>query len=123
MIWYLPAAHDTGSTIFCGQNARGGVKLMGVNPTYSTCGSKQNFQNDERLYRNVVHNVVHLWISAQQPAGWIGNQKAGWVDEGLGHWFEDRYWNVCDTYCYQTQNTNTDFKSGRDQLALRNLVA
>ncbi len=123
MIWYLPSDHDAGSTAFCGQNARGGVKLMGVNPTYSVCGNKQNFQNDERLHRNVVHNVTHLLLSAQQPAAWIGNQKNGWADEGLAHFFEDRYWNLCDTYCYQEQNTTTDFKSGKYKLAVRKMVA
>lgn len=123
MVWYLPSDHDAGSTAFCGQNARGGVKLMGVSPTYSVCGNRQNFQNDERLHRNVVHNVTHLLLSAQQPPAWIGNQKNGWADEGLAHFFEDRYWDLCDTYCYQEQNTNTDFKSGRYKLAVRKMVA
>ncbi len=123
MVWYLPSDHETGANAFCGQTSRGGVRLMGVDPTYSVCGNKQNFQNDERLHRNIVHNVSHLLLSSQQPAAWIGNQKYGWLDEGLGHWWEDRYWNLCDVYCFQEQNTNTDFKSGHYKLAVRKLVA
>lgn len=123
MVWYLPADQDTASTVFCDINGHGGVKLMGVNPTYSLCGNKQHFQSDERLHRNIVHNVVHLLMSAQQPPAWIGNQKYGWADEGLAHWFTDRYWNICDTYCFQEQNTNVDFKSGRFKLAVRKLVS
>ena len=123
LVWYLPSDQDTASTVFCDINGHGGVKLMGINPTYSLCGNKQNFQSDERLHRNIVHNVVHLLMSAQQPPAWIGNQKYGWADEGLAHWFTDRYWNICDTYCFQEQNTNVDFKSGHFKLAVRKMVA
>jgi hypothetical protein len=123
LVWYLPSDQDKASTIFCDINGHGGVKLMGINPTYSLCGNKQNFQSDERLHRNIVHNVTHLLMSAQQPPAWIGNQKYGWADEGLAHWFTDRYWNLCDTYCFQEQNTNVDFKSGKFKLAVRKLVA
>jgi hypothetical protein len=95
---------------------------MGNRPSYSICGNKQNFQDDEKLHRNIVHCVAHLLLSAQQSPQWIGNIKGGWADEGLAHWFEDRYWDICDTYCYQEANTNVDFKSGRWKLAVRKLV-
>jgi hypothetical protein len=121
-VWWLPDDHEKGSLAFCGQNARGGVKLMGSSPTYSVCGNKQNFQDDEKLHRNIVHCVAHLLLSAQQQPQWIGNLKAGWADEGLAHWFEDRYWGICDTYCYQEQNSNVDFKGGRFKLAVRKMV-
>jgi len=121
-MWYLPQDHKEGSLAFCGQNASGGVKLMGMNPSYSVCCSKQNFQDDEKLHRNIVHSVTHLLLSAQRPAFWIGNVKGGWADEGLSHWFEDRYWNICDNYCYQEANTNVDFKGGKFRLAVRKLV-
>jgi len=123
LVWYLPSDQDFASTVFCDINGHGGVKLMGLNPTYSLCGNKQHFQSDERLHRNIVHNVVHLLMSAQGPPAWIGNQKYGWADEGLAHWFTDRYWNLCDTYCFQEQNTNVDFKSGKFKLAVRKMVA
>jgi len=123
LVWYLPADQDFASRAFCDMNSSGGVKLMGVNPTYSLCGNKQRFQSDERLHRNIVHNVTHLLLSAQAPAAWIGNQKYGWADEGLAHWFTDRTWNLCDTYCFQEQNTNVDFKGGHFKLAVRKMVA
>jgi hypothetical protein len=121
-IWWLPKDHEDGSLAFCGQNAKGGVKLMGSTPAYSVCGNKQNFQDDEKLHRNVIHSVTHLMLSAQQFPAWMGNVKGGWVDEGLAHWFEDRYWGICDNYCYQEQNSNVDFKSGKFRLAIRKLV-
>jgi hypothetical protein len=53
---------------------------------------------------------------------WVGNQKAGWAEEGLGHWFEDRYFGKCDNYCYEEQNTVIEFKSGKYKLAVRKMV-
>lgn len=121
-IWWLAEDHEAGSMAFCGEKARGGVKLLGDFPAYSVCGNKQFFQNDERLHRNVVHSVAHLLLSAQQFPAWMGNVKAGWCDEGLSHWFEDRYWGVCDNYCYQEADSNVDFKSGKYRLAVRRMV-
>jgi len=121
-VWYLPEDHRAGGLKFCAQEARGGVKLMGPNPRYSVCGNKQNFQNDEQLHRDIVHCATHLLMSNQAPPQWIGNIKGGWVDEGLAHWFEDRYFGVCDVYCYQEQNTNIDFKAGKFRNAVRKMV-
>ncbi|MBL8862099.1 MAG: hypothetical protein JNK02_08810 [Planctomycetes bacterium] len=121
-VWQFPQDHHDAGLRFCRQSAKGGVKLMGQTPSYSVCGNKQNFQDDERLHRNIVHSVTHLILSAQRPVAWIGNIKAGWLDEGLAHFFEDRYWDVCDTYCYQEANTNVDFKGGRFRLAVRRMV-
>lgn len=121
-VWWLQKDHEEGALAFCGQNAKGGVKLMGGTPSYSVCGNKQNFQDDEKLHRNIVHSVTHLMLSAQQFPAWMGNVKGGWVDEGLSHWFEDRYWGICDNYCYQEANSNVDFKSGKFKLAVRKLV-
>jgi hypothetical protein len=121
-VWWLMKDQLRGSTVFCDQGAVGGVKLMGSTPTYSVCGNKQQFQDDEKLHRNIVHCLAHLLLSAQQAPAWIGNIKGGWADEGLAHWFEDRYWDLCDNYCYQEQNSNVDFKSGRFKLAVRKMV-
>ena len=96
---------------------------MGLKPAYSVCGNKQHFNDDDKLHRNIVHCVAHLLLSAQAPPAWIGNIKAGWADEGVGHWFEDRYFGICDNYCFQEANGNLDFKSGRFRLAVRKLVA
>lgn len=121
-VWQMPQDHHDGGLRFCKQSAKGGVKLMGQTPSYSVCGNKQNFQDEEKLHRNIVHSVTHLILSAQRPVAWIGNIKAGWLDEGLAHFFEDRYWDVCDTYCFQEANTNVDFKGGRFRLAVRKMV-
>jgi hypothetical protein len=121
-VWWLPDDHRRASGAFCGQTSTGGVKKMGLQPSYSVCGNKQFFLSDERLHRNLVHSVVHLVLSAHVHPEWIGRYKAGWLDEGLAHWFEDKYWDLCDTYCFQEQDSNVDFKGGRFRLAVRQLV-
>ena len=52
----------------------------------------------------------------------MGNKKKGWADAGLAHYFEDKYFNMCDNYCYQEQNTNVDFKGGKWRPAVRKMV-
>lgn len=121
-VWQFPQDHADAGLRFCRQSAKGGVKLMGQTPSYSICGNKQFFQSDEKLHRNIVHATTHLILSAQDPVAWIGNLKAGWLDEGLAHFFEDRYWSICDTYCYQEADTNVDFKGGKFRLAVRKMV-
>jgi hypothetical protein len=122
-VWQFPQDQLDGSTRFCGQGGEGPMKLMGRKPRFSVLGSKKYFQDDEKLHRNVVHSVTHLMLSAQQPSAWIGNLKCGWADEGLAHWFEEKYWGVCDNYCFQEQDANVDFKGGKFKLALRKMAS
>ena len=84
-VWWLPKDQKDGSLRFCQQGNEEGVKLLGLNPTYSLCGNKKNHKNDESLHRNIVHNVAHLLLSHQDPMDWIGNKKGGWADAGLAH--------------------------------------
>lgn len=121
-VWALPNDQENGSRVFCGNEGERGVKLMGPDPVFSVCGSRQYYRGDEELHRSLIHNVTHLLFSSQHPALWIGNRKGGWADEGLAHWFEDRYFEVCDNYCYQEQNTNQDFKGGVWRPAVRKMV-
>lgn len=123
MVWWLPKDQKQASLRFCDQGMVAGVKLMGTHPRYSVCGNRQFFRGDEQLHRNLVHNVTHLLLSHQAPSFWIGNVKGGWADEGLAHWFEDRAFGICDTYCYQEQNTQIGFKGGRYRKAVRAMVA
>jgi hypothetical protein len=121
-VWWTDKDQKDGSLRFCQQSAGQGVKLLGVHPAYSVCGNKKYHKNDESLHRNLIHNVAHLLLSHQSPSEWIGNKKGGWADAGLAHWFEDHYFNVCDNYCYQEQNTNQDFKGGKWKPAVRKMV-
>lgn len=121
-VWWLVDDQKKGSLVFCNQGNENGVKLLGLNPTYSVLGNKRQHKDDESLHRNVVHNVAHLLLSHQSPMQWIGDKKGGWADAGLAHWFEDRYWERCDTYCYQEQNSNVDFKGGKWKPAVRKMV-
>lgn len=122
-VWGNIEDQQQGSVRFAGQGMQGGVKRMGLQPSYSVCGGKQYFQGDETLHRNLVHCIVHLLLSAQKPPEWIGHLKAGWVDEGLAHWFEDKYWGLCDNYCFQEADTNADFKGGKFKLAVRKMAS
>ena len=122
LVWEFVPDQELASTKFCGQGGKGPMKLMGRRPTVSLNGHKSEFQNDEALHRALIHYVVHLLLSAQAPVEWIGNQKAGWLDEGIAHWFEDRHFGICDTYCFQEQNANVDFKGGRFRLNMRQMV-
>jgi hypothetical protein len=121
-VWSFEKDQLDGSLRFCKQGMKGPVKLMGRNPSLSVLGNKQFYNTDEELHRSIYHMTVHLMLSAQAPVAWIGNQKAGWLDEGLAHWFEDKYWGICDNYCYQEANTVTYFKGGRYRLATRKMV-
>ncbi|MBC8451160.1 MAG: hypothetical protein H8D72_00460 [Planctomycetes bacterium] len=121
-VWWTDKDQKDGSLRFCQQSAGQGVKLLGINPSYSLCGNKRYHKDDESLHRNIVHNVTHLLLSHQSPSDWIGNKKGGWADAGLAHWFEDRYFGLCDNYCYQEQNTNQDFKGGKWKPAVRKMV-
>lgn len=123
MIWANETDQEEGSLRFCAQGAKYGVKLLGMTPTYSVCGTKQYFSGDEELHRGVVHNTAHLLLSAQKPVDWIGDKKGGWADAGIAHWFEDRYFGICDNYCYQEQDTSQGFKGGKWKPAVKKMVS
>ncbi len=122
-VWFLQNDQMRASTAFCEQGSKFGMKLLGSHPRYSVCGNKQFFVGEPQLRRNLIHNVAHLLLSHQKPAEWVGNLKAGWADEGLAHWFEYKSFQRCDTYCYQEQNTNSDFKGGDYKVVARKMVA
>jgi hypothetical protein len=123
LVWWLPADQQAASLRFASQGAAFGIKLMGQHAVYSVCGNRQYYTSDEQLHRNIVHCVTHLLFAHQEPSLWIGNQRGGWAEEGLAHWFEDRFFGVCDNYCYEEQNTMVGFKSGNYRPAVRKLVA
>ena len=121
-VWHLPADHERGSMAFCDLYSPSGSKLMGIEPNYSVCGDKRYFITDEKLHRNLVHCVTHLMFSHQRPSEWIGNLQAGWADEGLAHFFEYRYFELCDNYCYEEANTQRGLKGGKFKTGLYSLV-
>lgn len=122
-VWYFMEDQLEASKRFASSSAQKGVKLMGSNPNYSVAGIKRFFKGDEQLHRNLVHNVTHLLLSHQRPSNWVGHIKGGWADAGVAHWFEDRFFGVCDNYCYQEVNTTRSFKGGNWKPAVRKLVA
>ncbi len=123
LIWDRMDEHMAASTRYTGQVADGGVKLMGVRPVYSVAFVPRLFSGDRELHRNVVHNVTHLLLSSLPPVYWVGNRKGGWADEGLAHWFEDYYFQICDNYCFQETDTSAEFKGGKWRPGLRKELA
>ncbi|MFN0205717.1 MAG: hypothetical protein ACKVS6_05330 [Planctomycetota bacterium] len=102
--------------------AGSGVKLLGHRGVYTTWRDKGTMPQDDDLHRNLVHNVTHLLLADLFDGIWIGNRKAGWLDEGLAHWFEEKYFGICTNFCYQEQNTNFDFKGGKWKQPVRTLA-
>ena len=123
LVWWLPNDQRKAALEFAGNTSDTGVKLMGASMVYSVCGNRQNFRGDEQLHRNLVHNTTHLLLSHEEPSLWIGNLKGGWAEEGLAHFMEFRFFEICDNYCYEEQNTNRDFKGGKWKPAFRKMVA
>ena len=136
-VWWLLRDQEEASLRFCNNMGRTGVKLMGSSINYSvlarapaagggtpgTASGGQELDKDEFLHRNLIHNVTHLLLSHQTPSRWIGNIKGGWADAGLAHFFEERYFGVCDNYCYQEVNSNRDFKGGKWKPEVRKMAA
>lgn len=122
LVWSTFEDHEAAALLYCSQTAPAGVKLMGQYPTYTVPAVKRLFASDAELHRNLVHSTSHLLLSHQEPMGWMGITKGGWADAGLAHWFEDRFFGICDNYCYQEQDTNRDFRGGKWRPAVRKLV-
>lgn len=99
-----------------------GCKFYGPKPVYTILAGPPKLRTDEQLHRNLVHNVSQLLLSSQKPSEWVGQIKGGWVDEGVAHWFEHKYWKICDNYCYVEVDTMQEFKGGHWEPAVRELV-
>lgn len=123
MAWSFGADHRKAARLYCDLDSEGGVKLLGLHPTYTVPVTQQLLKDDEFMHRNVIHNAAHLLMSHQKPSYWVGNIKGGWADEGVAHWFEDKYFNRCDNYCYQEVNTEQRFKAGAWKPEVKKLVA
>jgi len=121
-IWARQQDHRDASSRYCRMSSQGGVRLMGAHPTYSVAATKELFGTEEFLRRNIIHCAAHLLLSHQQPIHWIGKSKGGWADAGLAHWFEDRYFEICDNYCYMESDTAGGVKSGAWKPAVRKMV-
>jgi hypothetical protein len=121
-VWGLLSDHEEAGMQFCEFSAKNGVYLRGMDAVYSVLGSKKNFKSDEELHRNLVHHVTHGLISMQKPANWMGKLRAGWADAGLAHWFEERYFEVADNYCYQENNLRKSMKKGSWKVAAHRMT-
>jgi len=121
-MWQLPLDHEQAALRYCGHSERGGVKLMGVDPVYSTCAGTPP-RPDEELHRDLLHNLAHLLLSHQVPTAWIGNTGGGWADEGLAHWLELRMTGRAAGGCNEEQAVMPDLPRGAWAPVVRKLVA
>lgn len=122
LVWVNSVDHDEAARRYCGAAAPAGVKLMGVTPTFSVPYLKSLFSKEDEFRRYVLHNTSHLLLSHQMPSHWMGVTKGGWADAGLAHWFEDRYFERCDVYCYTESDTRRGFKGGNWKPRVRKMI-
>lgn len=101
-----------------------GLKQMGPRFVYSMWHDMRSLPDDEALHRNIVHNVTHLLLSQMLPVQWIGNKSHGWIDEGLAHWFEDKFTGRCANFCYEELllQPGAGWKGGRWRTPVRKMT-
>ena len=122
MVWSSSLDQRLAGRLWVEITSDSGCKFYGPNPVYTVLGGTPKLRTDEQIHRNLVHNVSQLLLSSQKPAEWVGQLKGGWVDEGVAHWFEHKYWKICDNYCYVEVDTMAEFKGGQWEPAVRELV-
>lgn len=123
MVWSSSLDQRRAGPLWVGISSDNGCKFYGANPVYTVLAGTPKLRTDEQIHRNLVHNVAQLLLSSQKPSEWLGELKGGWIDEGVAHWFEHKYWQICDNYCYVEVDTMQEFKGGRWTPAVRELVA
>ena len=123
MVWQHQVDNERAAQLYTGIGSGGtGVKFFGADPVYTTVRDRKKLRTDDEVHRHLVHNVAQLLLSSQKPAQWVGNIKGGWLDEGIAHFFEDRYWELCTNYCYVEVDTMEGFKGGHYKPAIYQLV-
>jgi hypothetical protein len=110
-----------------------GSKLFGPRLVYAL-HHDDALGSDAELFRNLVHNATHLWLShlepASLPSSWIGELGHGWLDVGLASYFEALLVDGrCTSFCHLEHAQpplnvlRGDWRTaGRDLLAKRRLA-
>lgn len=101
-----------------------GIKLMGPEFVYSMYQERRTMGDDEKVHRNIVHNVTHLLLSQMRPMKFLGNRQHGWVDEGVAHWFEEKVTGKCTNFCFEEVllQPGAGFKGGLWRVPVRRTV-
>jgi hypothetical protein len=84
---------------------------------------EQSYRADRDFHRVVVHHASHMLIGLQKPAENLGSIGGGWADEGLAHWFEQRYFETCGEFCGRVIGEEENPGQGRWKRYLRKQVA
>ncbi len=128
MTWERFKDHQIAGANYCSQpNPDTSVKRMGYVGIYSVHIDPSKVDPDEsvasELARAVTHNVAHLLLANVWNSKWPGEMQAGWIDEGVSHYFEDKYDRRCTNFCYREQDTTQSYKGGRWREPVKKLAA
>lgn len=86
------------SSEYTGLNSWNAAKLPGNPSILVSWLDKTNIPTDDDLHRHLVHHVSHLLNVSYYRMEWLA-ATAGWADEGLGHFFEYKYFGRADNTC------------------------
>jgi hypothetical protein len=76
-----------------------------------------NLKTDDSFHRHVVHHVSHLPNVAYYLMEWLA-VEAGWADEGLAHYFEQKYFKIADNTCDE-EGEGEEFSGGDWEVDVR----
>jgi hypothetical protein len=122
MLWSNEKDQTKASSKYTLQSSRSESKLMGAKPVVSIFFDKTRLHDETELHAAMVHEVAHCLLSNIYDGVWTGNIKAGWIDEGLAHFYENRYFGEVRHYCYVDEETTKAYKFGRWENDVRNAV-
>lgn len=74
------------------------AKLPGNPSILISWKDKVNLKDDDDFHRHLIHHLSHLLNVAYYHMEWMA-MEAGWADEGLGHFFEMKYFQKADNTC------------------------
>ena len=122
MLWANEKDQTKASSKYTLQSSKSESKLMGQKPVVSIYFDKSRLHDETELHAAMVHEVAHCLLSNIYDGVWPGNIKAGWIDEGLAHFYENKYFGEVRHYCYVEEEATKAYKFGRWESDVRNAV-
>jgi len=83
---------------YTGLNCWNAAKLPGNPSILVSWYDRGNMRTEEDFHRHLVHHISHLLNVSYYRMEWLA-ARAGWADEGLGHFFEYKYFGRADNTC------------------------
>ncbi|TAH35065.1 MAG: hypothetical protein EYC70_14870 [Planctomycetota bacterium] len=99
-LWQRREDHAAVMEKFLFSTSSGDFKMLGRDPVFSVWTADPQFEDAApRLHSLAIHNGAHLLLSNLFRELWVGDLGAGWLDEGAGHWYEDKVIGRSTNYC------------------------